>query len=208
MVKNPFTKRHIKYWQDRKIDWRQAYWNPEHPHRELIVKALKNIKFTGLIEVGCASGANLKKVIDNFPQVEIGGIDLSQDAIETAIEMFGDRAAVLEVSNVTKIFLSDKSADVVLSDMCLIYLDPFTINRALKEIKRITRSNVLFVEFHSKNWFRRMALRLFSGYNSYNYKRLLEKHGFYDVEMYKLTEKDWPGGQPQKEFAYLISAKV
>ena len=207
-MRNFLTSRHKRYWERRQIDWRQAYWNPEHPHREVIVRALKGVKFNSIIEVGCASGANLQKIKKAFPHVEIGGIDISSDAIKTAIEIFGDRAAVLEVSDVKEIFLSDKSADVVLSDMCLIYLDPLNIYKAIQEIKRVARNNILLVEFHHKSWFKRLALRIFAGYNSYNYEKLLKRHGFYDIEFYKLTEADWPTGEPQKTFGYVISARI
>jgi ubiquinone/menaquinone biosynthesis C-methylase UbiE len=209
-MRNFLTNRHKKYWANRKIDWKQSYWNPEHPHRELIIKALKRIKFGSIIEVGCGAGANLGKILQNFKGagVAVGGIDISKDAIDTALEIFGNDAEVLEVSSIDKIFLSDKSSDVILSDMALIYISPWDINKAVKEIKRVARSYIVFVEFHHKSWFKRLALRLLSGYNSYDYEKLLKKHGFYNIEFYKLTEKDWPGGQPQKDFACLITAKT
>lgn len=206
-MRNFLTGRHKSYWANRKIDWKESYWNPEHPHRDLIIKALKRIPFGSIIEVGCGAGANLGKIIQNFKGVSVGGIDINPDAIKTAEEIFGNDAEVLEVSSMDKIFLSDQSSDIVLTDMALIYADPFKINKVIKEIKRVARNAVILIEFHHKNWFKRLALRLFSGYNSYNYQKLLEKHGFYNIEFYKLTEKDWPGGNPQKEFAYLIVAK-
>lgn len=206
-MRNFLTNRHIKYWANRKIDWRQAYWNPEHPHRDLIIKALRGIKFGSLIEVGCGAGANLGKIIQNFKGVSVGGIDINADAIKTAEEIFGNDAEVLEVSSMDKIFLSDLSCDVILSDMALIYMSPFTIKKAIKEIHRVARNHIIFVEFHHKSWWKRFVLRLISGYNAYDYKDLLEKNGFHDVEIYKLTEADWPGGQPQKTFACLIAAK-
>lgn len=207
MLHNFFTNRHNRYWSNRQIDWRQAYWNPEHPHRDLIVKALSNIKFGSIIEIGCASGANLGRIKQAFPHVQIGGIDVSEDAIKTALEIFGDKADVLEVGNATKIFLSDKSTDVVLTDAVMIYIDPFDINKAIKEIKRVTRKNVLFVELHSKSWWERLAIRLFSGYNLYNWPKLLEQHGFYNIEILKIPEHIWPG-IPWARWGHVISARL
>ncbi len=206
-MRNPFTKRHIKYWENRKIDWREAYFTPDHPHRELIIRALKRIQFGSVIEAGCASGANLYKIRQNFPSAQIGGIDISKDAIDMAFEILGE-CAVLEVSSVTSMFLSDNSVDVILTDACLIYIDPFNINKAIKEIKRVARNNILLIEFHSTNWFKRQALRLFAGYNAYNWPKLLEKHGFSQIEMVKLKQEDWPGGEPWKTFGHIISAKL
>ena len=206
MVRNFLTNRHKRYWQKRKIDWEQAYFM-DHPHRDLIVKALKNISFGSILEIGCASGYNLFKIRENFPRIQIGGIDISEDAIKKAKELIPD-ADVLEVSSADNLFLSDKSADILLTDMALIYLSPFDINKAIKELKRVARNQIMLVEFHHKNWFKRQVLRLLAGYNAYDYRKLLEKNGFYEIEIYKLTEADWPGGQPQKEYACLITAKV
>ena len=206
-MRNFFKKRHINYWRNRNIDWKQAYFE-DHPHRDLIVEALRRLKIGSVMEFGCASGYNLYKIRKAFPWVEIGGIDISEDAIETAKKLLPEDTAVLEACSADKVFLSDKSSDVVLTDACLIYFDPLSINKVVKEMKRVARKHVLLVEFNSRNWLKRLALRLFTGYNSYDWKKLLEKHGFSDVEMYKITEEDWPGGEPWKTFGYLISARV
>lgn len=206
-MRNFLTSRHISYWKKRPIDWKAAYHTPDHPHRGLIIKALKHVRFHSLIEAGCATGANLYKIRENFPGVEVGGIDISPEAVKGALDILGD-CAVMEQGSVTDMFLSDKSADVLLTDACLIYVDPFNIHKALQEIKRVARNNVLFVEFHSSSWIKRQVLRIFSGYNAYDYKKLLYKHGFTQIEMLKLTEKDWPGGEPWRSFGYIISAKI
>lgn len=206
-MRNFFKNRHIKYWKNRVMDWKQGYW-ADHPHRELIIKALRGMNFGSVVEFGCASGYNLHKIRQNFPHSEIGGIDISEEAIETAKKLLPDDTAVLEVSSADSVFLSDKSSDVVLTDMVLIYFDPMSIKNVLEEMRRVARKYVILVEFHHTNWLKRLALRLLTGYNSYNYRKLLLKHNFHDLEFYKLTEKDWPGGNPQKEFGWLIVGKV
>lgn len=206
MVRNFLTNRHKRYWQKRKIDWEQAYFM-DHPHRNLIILALAKIPFGSILEIGCASGYNLFKIKQNYPKAQIGGVDISEDAISKAKELLPN-AEVLEVSSADNLFLSDKSGDVILTDMALIYISPMDIDKTIKEIKRVCRKNIILVEFHHENWFKRQILRLISGYNAYDYKKLLSKHGFYDIELYKLTEADWPGGQPQKEYAWIIKAKI
>ena len=42
-MRNFLTNRHIKYWQTRKIDWKQSYFNLDHPHRDLILKAIDRV---------------------------------------------------------------------------------------------------------------------------------------------------------------------
>lgn len=206
-MRNFFTKKHIKYWAERKMDWFTSYWI-DHPHRNLIIQALKNIKFNSIVEIGCGAGYNLHKIRENFPKVEIGGIDISKDAIETAKRLLPQDTAVLEVSSMTDMFLSDKCVDVVLSDTSLIYIDPANINKTIKEIKRVTRKYIVFVEFHSQSWLKRLELRIKTGYNAYNYFKLLEKHGFRNIEILRLSHNDWPGDKTLISFRYIIVAKI
>ncbi len=200
------TQQNLNYWRNRKIDWQQAYFTPNHPHRKRIIEELQNIKFGSLLEVGCASGANLALINKYFPQTGLGGMDVNADAIKQA-KLNCPYIVNLEVSNGWEVFYSDKSTDVLLTDMCLIYNSPFKIKRMLKEIKRVTRNKVIFVEFHHKSLLKRILLSL-GGYWAYNYLKLLPKLGFYDVQVRKLTETDWPGGQPQKDYGYIITARL
>ena len=202
-IKNFFTFRHKRYWKNRQLDWIPSYFTPDHVHRELIIKALRGMKFGSVLEIGCGAGANLYKISQRFPGVEIGGIDINKEAIETCKKLMPE-AAVFEVSSADKMFLQDKSADVVLTDACLIYIDPLHINKVMKEIKRVSRKYVLFVEFHSIRWWNRLCLRLYDGYNAYNYRKLLKKHGFYDIEVYKIKDSEWPGWG---SFGFVIAAK-
>src|SRR3990167_7467262 len=114
--------------------------------------------------------------------------------------------AVLEVSPANKLFLSDLSCDIILTDACLIYIDPFNIDKVIKEIKRVARTNILFMELHSRSWWTRLKVRLFDGYNLYNYHELLKKHGFYNIEILKLSKNDWKGS-PWEQHGHIISAK-
>ena len=202
------TESHKKYWINRK-NWIQGYSSAEainHPHRKLIVKILSTFNWLSLIEIGCASGPNLVNIVKFLPGRQVGGIDINPDAIAEAEKQF--KGAIFKVSSGDDIMMSDKSTDCVLSDMTLIYISPREIEKYIKEIKRIARNYVILCEFHSKSLWNRLALKFNTGYNAYDYEKLLEKYGFYNIVFYKLKEQDWPGGSPQKEFAYLILAKV
>lgn len=201
------TKQHSLYWRERKIAWAEHYWNPEHPHRSLIVDALKKIKFYSVYEIGCGAGANLYRILKEFPTIRVGGIDINKDAIEEAKKHLPSNA-LLEPRDVVKdgIFMNDKSIDVLISDACLIYIDPFKINNVMKEITRITRNAVVFVELHSSFLLERIKIRR-KGYHIYNYKKLLQKHGFYDIEIKKIPKGVWDG-TPWESHGYLIIAKI
>ena len=201
------TKQHMRWWARRQINWKTDYLDTwKHPHRELTLEILRKMKFGSLLEIGCASGPNLARIKNEFPKVELGGVDVSADAIEVAKKHIPN--TILDVTPAHDVFMSDKSCDVVLSDMTCIYLGPRMIKKTLKEIERICRKHIILVEFHSDNWFKRMGLRLTTGYYAYNYDKLLDKMGWYDIRKFKIPEAAWPGGEPQKTFGYIIIANT
>jgi ubiquinone/menaquinone biosynthesis C-methylase UbiE len=199
------TNKHKKYWRERKIDWKESYQNWQHPHRYVITNILSRLSWLSLFEIGCGAGANLMNIIKHLKGRQLGGADINEDAIALAQKTFPN--GFFKVNSADNLMLSDKSVDVVLSDMCLIYVGPRHIKKYIREIKRVSRSFVVLCEFHSISWWKRLKLKLTSGYNAYNWKKLLEKEGFYDVVLYKLKPEDWPGGNPQKDYGYIVVAK-
>lgn len=202
------TQHNRKYWKGRKIDWLKAYGpqEPEHPHRAIIVQKLRQFQFRSVLEVGCAAGANIYRIKQTFPHADVGGIDWNEDAIAVAKTML-PKAAVIQVGEADDIYISSHGADVILSDMCFIYLGKKDFRRTIKEMKRIARNGVLFCEFHEPKWWKRLMIKFATGYNAYNYKKELERVGFYDVEIQKLTPKDWPGTEKEKGLRCIITAK-
>ena len=202
------THKWSNYWKHRKnIDWKTAYLDTwKHPHRFIISGILKTLPWLSLFEIGCGSGANLMNIVKIIGGKQVGGIDVNEKAIELANKTFD--GGIFKVGYGDDIMLSDKSTDVVLSDMCLIYVDPSKIDKYLNEIKRIGRKYVLLCEFHSESFWKRIKLRFTSGYYAYNYKKLLEKHDFYDILSYRLRLEDWPGGEPQKSYGWIFLASI
>ncbi len=199
------TKQHKEYWKNRKIDWGQAYLSTHnHPHRELIVWALKKFNWFSLWEVGCGPGANIIKLVQTFKDRQYGGSDINQDAIDLATKTFtGGR---FHCESVEDMLLSDKSVDIILSDATLIYITPDKIDKVMNEIKRISRNGIVFCEFHCTSWWKRLWFRWKTGYNSYNYKKLLEKYGYYDIQIYKIPKEIWPGF-PWETMGHIITAR-
>lgn len=200
------TKKWAEWWQKRKIDWDKSYlqtWN--HPHRALTIGILKTFNWISLLEIGCGAGANLVSIVKNFEHKQIGGVDINADAIETARNTL--KGAILKVGPGDDVMMSDKSADVILTDMFLIYVGPRQIHKYIKEIKRLSRSHVILCEFHEKSFWKRLWIRYNSGYFIYDYHKLLEKHGFYDIISYKIPKDLWPGGL-QEKIGYIIKAKT
>jgi ubiquinone/menaquinone biosynthesis C-methylase UbiE len=205
--RNYTTTQHMKWWAKRQIDWKTSYldtWN--HPHRNIIVAALRTINWMSLIEIGCGPGPNLVKILKNFQGKQLGGIDVNEEAIKLARKTFTD--GLFKVSPGNDVMLSDKATDVALTDMALIYVGRLQIGSYIEELKRISRNHVVLCEFHSNSLWKRLWLKMVSGYNAHDYKKLLEKHGFYDIISYKLQPEDWPEGTHQKDFAHVFVARV
>lgn len=200
------TKKHTDYWRDRKIDWNKEYLQTHSdPHRMAILHALGGFRWFSLIEFGCGPGANLVAVVRFFKDKQIGGLDINKDAIELAAKTFS--GGFFKVGDLLDTPFSDKSTDVILTDMSLIYVDPLHINQAIKEIKRVGRDAVVLCELHHTSFWKRWKLRLTGKYHAYNYRKLLQKHGFYDINIRKIPPDMWPG-EPQITFGNIIIAKI
>lgn len=200
------TTRWVNWWTNRKISWKDHYMNPEHPHRSLIVQVLARLTWGCLFEVGCGAGANLVAILKAMPNKQVGGVDVNKDAIEFAQSQF--KNGLFKVNSADDVMLSDKSVDVILSDMCMIYISPFKMGKHIREFKRLARNYVVLCELNSKSWIERFALKWREGYNMYDWISLLERHGFYDIRMYKLPKEAWPESSLQQKYAYIIVAHV
>lgn len=200
------TNKHSEYWRKRKIDWKTSYFDTvDHPHRRLISWMLKSVGFVSLWEVGMGGGANLARIIKDLPGKQVGGSDVSLDAVEFCRTQFQNGLFHHESGN--DMLMSDKSVDVILTDMTLIYVDPRHIDSYLKEFKRVGRTYLVLVEFHSTSFWKRLKAR-FGGYHVYNYQKLLEKHGYYDIMCQHIPEQYWPGTDNNTEFRTIITAKI
>jgi len=200
------TKKNEKYWKERQIDWKTGYWTPEHPHREMIIKALGRFNFGSVFEIGCASGANLQRIHQAYPQTQFGGMDINAEAIALAKQLL-PQAQILDVGQADDIYFSDKSIDVILTDATLIYIDRDKIDKVMKEITRIARNGIVLCEFHSQSWWRRLGLRFVSHLNAYDYEKLLDKYDCYDIQFTKIPADIWPV-LPWMEFGWIISARI
>ena len=201
------TNWHRKWWKDRKLDWASAYGNPEHPHRMKIIEALKQFRFTSVLELGMGAGANLVLIKQHFPKVDVGGIDINAEAVEVARKVLPN-AGVLQTGEATDVYLSNRGSDMILTDMCYIYLSLKDFKKAIKEAKRMARRGVVFCEFHEPRWWRRWLIKLATGYGAFDYRKALMKEGFHDIRITPLTPKDWPDTEEEKGLRAIIVARI
>lgn len=151
------------------------------------------------------AGANLKKILHHFQNKSLGGSDVNPDAIAFCEKTFSN--GMFHVEGAESLFMSNNSTDVVLSDATLLYTPPWKIRKVLAELKRVARNRLILCELHESSLWKRWVYRLRTGYNVYDYRKLLEELGAYDIQLVKIPKEMWPG-DPWQRFGYVIKANL
>ena len=89
-----------------------------------------------ILDVGCGKAFLLYDFTQSVPGVKVCGIDISQYAISHAKE---EVRPLLQVANATQLPFDDNSFDLVISVTTLHNLYCFDLDRALREIERVSR---------------------------------------------------------------------
>jgi ubiquinone/menaquinone biosynthesis C-methylase UbiE len=107
---------------------------------------LESLQFSSLLDVGCGTGALLRRILREYPLTSARGIDLSPAMVGQAHALLGTRAHVL-LGDAEQLPFSDDAFDVV---TCVAsfrhYPDPL---QALAEMRRVLRpeGSLVFADF-------------------------------------------------------------
>lgn len=93
-----------------------------------------------VLDAGCGEGFVTHYLTQQNPDLELTGLDQSEEAVAYAQEHFG-ASARFRTGNLYKLPFSDKSFDAVLCSEVLEHLDD--TDRAVRELKRVARRYVL-----------------------------------------------------------------
>ena len=91
---------------------------------------------SSILDVGCAKGFMMHDLWQLIPGITVKGIDVSQYAIDNAIETMRPH---VQVANATALPFADKSFDIVISINTIHNLDRADCAQALREIERVAR---------------------------------------------------------------------
>jgi ubiquinone/menaquinone biosynthesis C-methylase UbiE len=91
-----------------------------------------------ILDVGCGKGFLLYDFTKVVPGIEIVGIDISEYAIQNAKEEIKNH---LQVGNATALPFPDKHFDLVISITTLHNLHNYDLDKALREIERVGKTN-------------------------------------------------------------------
>lgn len=124
-----------------------------HPHRHQIVEAVSSFPvLDSVLEVGCASGANLVNLRKCLPGTHLIGIDINRHAIAAACRHFSERRdnnICLHVGRADSLTnVPNASVDLVLSDAVLMFIAPDRIHNVLVEFARVARHGMVLNEYH------------------------------------------------------------
>lgn len=205
------TKSDEWFWRFRHFfdkDWAKSYINDlaiNHPHRKLLVEEIsKFCPFENILELGCASGANLFLLAKKYPDTKLYGIDVSIKAIEEGQKFFVENK-IENVELQTRSILNlenfkDKFFDIVFSDATLLYIGKEKINNVFKEIIRVSKKGIVLCEqntdkdsFYNDKWV-------------HNYEEIISKIiPQAKISFIKISDNIW-GGDWAK-YGYIISVK-
>jgi len=204
------TRAREQWWAERDIG--AGYWdNSDHPSKlYLAEKIAAYTPIESILEVGCASGPNLRLLAEKFPAAEIAGIDINPEAVA-----FGNRRfAEAGIGNVKLIagraedtsLFRDRSYDIVFTSALLIYIGPDKIARVIADMLRVGRRALLLLELQDSggggqglhregNWVR-------------DYRALLEQMVAPErIKVARLPEAVWPVA-PWNEAGALIEVAL
>lgn len=115
------------------FNYHPRFWQPVIPsfqqHWNLSAKS-------SVLDIGCAKGFMLHDFSRLIPGITVKGIDISNYAIENAID---DMKPHVQVGSAVELPFPDKSFDVVISVTTIHNLEGDELIKALQEIERISR---------------------------------------------------------------------
>jgi ubiquinone/menaquinone biosynthesis C-methylase UbiE len=190
------------FWQYRHLydkDWTKVYMcDTAHPHRKLLIETISKYitPESKVLEIGCCTGVDLY-LLNQKCQANYYGIDISKKAINTGIQWLNNYSNIrLHQSNASRLMFPDKSIDVIFTDACLVTMDFRTVNNVISEMKRVTKSAIILLEFHSK-WQRREGIYWIHDFTQY----------FKYMQITKITKDNWDNPKWIK-YGCLIEVKL
>lgn len=91
---------------------------------------------SSVLDVGCAKGFMIHDLAELIPGIKVEGVDVSEYAIENAID---DMRPFVKVGDARSLPYADKSFDVVISINTVHNLEKNECAKALQEIERVSR---------------------------------------------------------------------
>ncbi|HBH96812.1 MAG TPA: methyltransferase type 11 [Candidatus Omnitrophica bacterium] len=162
-------------------------WKP------VVQRLIEHYGLTGtehILDIGCAKGFLLHDFRELLPGVEVAGIDVSQYALDHAME---DVRPFLRLANATDLPFPDRSFDLVISINVIHNLPEPLCRRAIGEMQRVSRRHLYLQVDAFRNEQERQNLELWQLtaeliYSTDQWKQLLAEEGYTGDVYWTITE--------------------
>ena len=180
--------------------------NLSHPYKDIFLREIsRSAPFERVLEIGCGAGFNLYKLAKEFPDKKFYGVDISSKAIgqgkkflkkEGINDVFLEKTAAENLS-----IFAEKSMDTIFSYATIMYIGPDRIERAVREMLRVAKKNIILCEYHAP------TKPFYNDHWVYDYKELfknyVEEKNMEIIELSKEKNKnDWA------KFGHIIKIKL
>lgn len=151
----------LAFWQRKPASGPSSwadYWDTlGAPHRTAIVDTLGKLPpFESLLEVGAGPGVNLWRILEEFPDVDLTGIDVSEAAVDDGTRRFlkattdgtlpGKGRVALCAGELPQALEQMGPVDVVLSCYALAYVPPPDIRTTMMKLLELAQRAVIIAE--------------------------------------------------------------
>lgn len=129
------------YWDgDRRINYGGYNYIPGRwaPVAEKMVEHYQLKRGSKVLDIGCGKGFLLYELSRFVPGIEVFGVDISKYAIDNSHEAVKDH---LQLGSADNLPFTNRTMDLIVSINTLHNLKCFELDRALREIERVSRGN-------------------------------------------------------------------
>lgn len=165
---------------------------------EDVLQKIDERPFKSMLDVGCGTGNLLSRVIDQYDDVRVSGIDFSTNMLNVASEVLGSNVELV-LGDAEQLPWPDNSFDLLVCNSSFHhYPEPLTV---LMEMRRVLKSDgrvIIADPWWSRtirfliNLYLRTPLNVEGDvriYSQQEYKWLLSKCGFQSIEWEKPSNK-------------------
>jgi ubiquinone/menaquinone biosynthesis C-methylase UbiE len=166
---------------------------------EFLIKA----NASTILEVGSGYGWNIQRLLREFPDTNIVGMDFSRPQLlrsKTAYPEIWDSDRIITLEgDITDMGLADKSVDVCFSLGILMNIPQADIKKGLKEIIRVTKNKIILFEYFVPNITSDEEIEAYEKHPyvySHNYLKIMKKLGC------ELTDIDENRGTASERYTF------
>ena len=197
-----------KYWTERGKSYFSRDFNTKEYklQEELLVKVLKSLSFTSILEAGCGFGRITKLMLQNFHNIdEYEAFDLSPDQIDNAKKYIQDtnRDRVdFFVSDIISIPGKNKY-DLVLAVEVLLHVRPSELKNTIIKLLSVANSYLVHVDWQEDK------LRNGASHNfMHDYDKIYLELGMKYKKIAVREKRSFGGTVDAKQVIYVVDVKA